>query len=84
MPETLEKCLVHPCGFVLRGIWKIVSLFFDSKTRAKVAFLGSEKGFDRFVDVENLPPSLGGSLSLPKWPKHDDDEDARILRNSMV
>merc|ERR1719401_601205 len=41
-PERLASVALYPSGAVLAGLWKMVSVFFDPRTRAKIKMVQSE------------------------------------------
>ncbi len=60
-PERLGGAYVYPCGMVLAGLWKMISPFFDPRTRAKVKMVTSEAQLRSLVPPEFLPKEYGGT-----------------------
>eukprot|EP00939_MAST-03C_sp_MAST-3C-sp1_P004596 g4596.t1 len=63
-PELLERCLVYPCPWYLRGLWRIVQYFFAPEVRRKVQFLGSASDIFEYVAPDQLDSSLGGTADF--------------------
>ncbi|KAI9220642.1 CRAL-TRIO domain-containing protein [Blastocladiella britannica] len=63
-PETLDKCIVYPTGWLVSGIWAFLKPFLDPLTVDKVVFTGEAEAKDTLqglIDVDTLPTSMGGT-----------------------
>ena len=59
-PERLHAAYIYPCGGMLNALWKIVSVFIDPRTQAKVKMIHDPKDLVDCVPKEHLPQHLGG------------------------
>ncbi|GBG32549.1 Phosphatidylinositol/phosphatidylcholine transfer protein SFH8 [Hondaea fermentalgiana] len=64
-PERLHQAMAAPTGPLLRGAWKVVQLFFDPRTRAKLCLVKDVDGFKDAVDASSLPTEIGGTCTEP-------------------
>lgn len=60
-PERLASVAVYPSGAVLAGLWKMVSVFFEPRTRAKIKMVQLEEELTTVIPKEALPPRYGGT-----------------------
>lgn len=60
-PERLASVALYPSGVVLAGLWKVVSVFFDSRTRAKIKMVQNEDELATLIPKNALPPRYGGT-----------------------
>ncbi|GMI16224.1 hypothetical protein TrLO_g12967 [Triparma laevis f. longispina] len=61
-PERMKKAYVIPANVLFRTLWTIVKVFFDPDTAAKIRFLSGAKELQKYIDVDQLPVDLGGTL----------------------
>lgn len=68
-PEILGNMFILNAPFLFTGIWAIVKMWIDDKTKEKIQILGSsyKKELLKYVDPENLPDFLeGGTCKCKK------------------
>jgi hypothetical protein len=61
-PETLGKCFIVNAPFIFKPVWAVIKLMLDERTVSKI-FIESgdgQKVLAKHMDIEKLPPSLGG------------------------
>lgn len=63
-PEILGSMFILNAPFLFTGIWAIVKMWIDDKTKEKIHILGSgyKKELLKHVDPANLPDFLDGGL----------------------
>lgn len=61
-PEILGNMFILNAPFLFTGIWAIVRMWIDDKTKEKIHILGSgyKKELLKYIDPENLPDFLDG------------------------
>jgi len=57
---------------IFYGIWNIVKLWIDDRTKQKIHIFGSkfQKKLLEKVDVENLPDFLGGKATINEYGEY--------------
>jgi len=67
-PERLGGCYIVDAPFIFNVLWKAISPFINSATRAKVHFVrgndDKQKEFSKFFDMTTLEQRFGGSLQF--------------------
>lgn len=66
-PERLGKLWMYNAPGIFWALWKVVSPFVDSVTKAKIEFVDGVKAIEQFktvIGIEVLPKELGGSSEL--------------------
>ncbi|KAK9798213.1 hypothetical protein WJX73_007072 [Symbiochloris irregularis] len=66
-PERLGKLWMLDAPGIFYALWKVVSPFVDSVTKAKIEFVDGKKAMDEFrvtIGMETLPKALGGDAEL--------------------
>ena len=58
----MKKAYVIPANILFRALWTIVKVFFDPDTAAKITFLAGQKDLQRYIDLDQIPVELGGTL----------------------
>ena len=41
-PETMQKCFVVNAPFIFTGMWAVVKVFLDERTRSKIKIYGED------------------------------------------
>lgn len=61
-PEILGNMFILNAPFLFTGIWAMVRMWIDDKTKEKIHILGSgyKKELLKYIDPENLPDFLDG------------------------
>jgi hypothetical protein len=62
-PERVGDVYIVNYPFIMWGIWQIVSLWVDEKTRAKFHFVNSDEELLQVADPSIIPDFLGGSFA---------------------
>ena len=62
-PERLGDIYLVNYPFIMWGIWKIVSLWVDEKTRGKFHFVASDEELLQIAEPHILPDFLGGTMA---------------------
>ena len=58
----MGKLVICHAPMVFTGIYSLVKGWIDEKTRKKISLVGDpKKVFTEFVDMDQLPPFLGGT-----------------------
>mmetsp|Transcript_18652 Transcript_18652/g.20741 ORF Transcript_18652/g.20741 Transcript_18652/m.20741 type:complete len:268 (+) Transcript_18652:78-881(+) len=67
-PERLGACFLAYNSWMFGAFWKLIQVFLDKKTVAKVHFLGSKPKdvLLQVIDEDNLPVTFGGKLEIPE------------------
>jgi len=68
-PENMSELYIVNTPTVFYGLWKIIQMWVDDKTKKKVHILGSnfkDKLLNR-IDEENLPDFLGGKATIEEY-----------------
>lgn len=62
-PECSGKMFLINTSMTFGALWAILKLMINKKTRDKISVLGSKymKEVNKFVDMDNLPKSMGGN-----------------------
>ncbi|KAK9863607.1 hypothetical protein WJX84_001947 [Apatococcus fuscideae] len=65
-PERLGMLWMYEASFFFNSIWKVVSPFIDTATKAKIRFIGKEgqAELQSIIDASVLPKDLGGQAEL--------------------
>ena len=63
-PERLHGAYLYPSGSVLPALWKMVSVFFDPRTQAKVTMIKHQSELLQHIPKEHLPKHLGGDADV--------------------
>lgn len=77
-PECQGKMFIVNTGMAFSGLWAVIKLMLDSKTRDKISVMGGKylKEISKYVDPDNLPKSLGGNCekevfeSIGPWKEY--------------
>ena len=61
-PQILGNMFIINAPFLFTGIWAIVRMWIDDKTKEKIQILGSsyKKQLLKYIDPENLPDFIEG------------------------
>ena len=65
-PEILGKMYIVNSGFMFRGIWGMVSVWIDKKTKKKISIISGsgKKELLKDIDSDKLPVFLGGTCEI--------------------
>lgn len=66
-PDTMRRTYLINTSWLFRGIWKVVCLFIDEITQAKIQILGGnyiDKMVADGIPLEDIPESLGGKCKM--------------------
>ena len=65
-PEILGKMFIVNSGFMFRGIWGMVSVWIDKKTKKKISIISGsgKKELLKAIDSDKLPVFLGGTCEV--------------------
>ena len=61
-PERMKRAYVIPANMIFRTIWAIAKVFFDPDTASKIAFVSGPQTLKKYIDEDQLPVELGGTL----------------------
>lgn len=66
-PEILGRMFIVNAPFLFKGIWSIVKLWLDQKTKSKIEMHSDVplKKLQEYVDVDQLPDFLKGTCTRP-------------------
>merc|ERR1711879_28403 len=73
-PERLGAMVMWKPPTIFFLIWKMVSPFVDVKTRSKIQMIYKPKEMAKFMDLEEIPKSIGGMA----------DEDTAVLSVEQI
>ncbi|XP_076804085.1 motile sperm domain-containing protein 2-like isoform X1 [Clavelina lepadiformis] len=74
-PSMLERIIIYNLPTLLNSIWKLVSKMLSAEQREATVLCGKE-GLKQYIDVENLPESMGGKVNFEySFPPFPDDLD---------
>lgn len=62
-PERLASVALYPSGRILAGLFKMVSVFFDPRTRAKIKMVQDTDELQSLIPADALPPRYGGTCT---------------------
>ncbi len=80
-PERLHGAYLYPSGHILPILWKMVSGFFDPRTRSKVRLINDPKELFEHIPKECIPVWHGGAAdekALCDTSKYADDSPVQI------
>ncbi|CAD8202218.1 unnamed protein product [Paramecium pentaurelia] len=62
-PEILGKMYIVNAPMMFTGIWAMIKIWLDEKTKNKITILGSsyKEELLKHIDIDNLPDFLGGN-----------------------
>ena len=65
-PEILGQMFIVNSGFMFRGIWGMVSVWIDKKTKKKINIISGsgKKNLLKAIDADKLPVFLGGTCEI--------------------
>ncbi|CAM9491222.1 unnamed protein product [Chrysoparadoxa australica] len=75
--DRCQKSYIINAPWVFSAVWKIISPFFDPRTREKVNILGYDwlEEVLKDIDASQIPESMGGTLQREL---HDSDEERKL------
>jgi hypothetical protein len=80
-PEHLNKMFIINAPTVFTGIWKLIRLFVDDRTKAKIHVLGKDwqSEVSKQIDQKYWPSFMGGTDDswLKKGGRHGSDDPAK-------
>eukprot|EP00760_Papus_ankaliazontas_P030399 PhM_4_TR4807/c0_g1_i1/m.26231 len=81
-PEHLDQLFVINTSAVVRGLWEVVKVFLDERTRNKVRLLGDKNAYAKVleghgINLDNVPELYGGTGA-------NISEDGRALKQEVV
>eukprot|EP00451_Oxyrrhis_marina_P029234 CAMPEP_0204379644 /NCGR_PEP_ID=MMETSP0469-20131031/52759_1 /ASSEMBLY_ACC=CAM_ASM_000384 /TAXON_ID=2969 /ORGANISM="Oxyrrhis marina" /LENGTH=227 /DNA_ID=CAMNT_0051371157 /DNA_START=20 /DNA_END=703 /DNA_ORIENTATION=+ len=95
-PELVKKIVVVRAPWIFSAMWKIVQLFFDEGTRAKIDFVPDSRTYDAIsalIEPQWIPEILGGELRacgrsdcfpvIAKPPREVDEQLIADIKASM-
>jgi len=83
-PELMGEMYVVNAPFLFHGIWNIVKLWLDDRTKQKIHILGSsyQKKLLEKVEAHNLPDFLGGKATPEEYGKYMNIEQGPWVKSS--
>lgn len=66
-PEMLGKMFIVNAPFLFKGVWSVVKLWLDKKTKSKIEMHSDVpiKRIQEFLNIDNIPTFLGGKCERP-------------------
>lgn len=66
-PEMLGKMFIVNAPFLFKGVWAVVKIWLDKKTKSKIEMHSDVpiKRIQEFVELDNLPAFLHGNCKRP-------------------
>jgi hypothetical protein len=59
----MKRAYVIPANMLFRTIWAIAKVFFDPDTASKIVFVSGTQTLKKYIDEDQLPVELGGTLN---------------------
>lgn len=80
-PEIMGKMFIINAPMLFSGVWAIIKVWLDEKTRNKIKILGTsfQKELLEHIDAENLPDFLGGKCTVADYGENLDIEQGPWL-----
>jgi len=71
-PELMGEMYVVNAPMLFYGVWSVIKLMIDDRTKQKIHILGSnyQKKLLEKVDAENLPDFLGGKSTIEEYGEY--------------
>lgn len=71
-PEILGKMFIVNAPFLFKGIWAIIKVWLDQKTKSKIDMYSDVplKKIQKYVEIDRLPDFLGGKCKIPLSDNH--------------
>lgn len=86
-PEILGHMFIVNTPMFFYGMWNIIKVFVDEKTRGKIHILGSnyKKDLLKYIDENDLPDFLGGKVTVEEYGEHFNHEQGPwVKKQSML
>jgi hypothetical protein len=82
-PEVMGEMYIVNAPMLFYGIWNIVKLWIDDRTKQKIHIMGSnyQKKLLEKIDAENLPDFLGGKATCQEYGEHLQREQGPWVRD---
>ena len=85
-PEILGHMFIINVPMFFYGMWNMIKLFVDEKTRNKIHILGSgyKKELFKYVDEKDLPDFLGGKVTVEEYGENFSNEQGPWIEKPLI
>lgn len=89
-PEILGKMFIVNAPFLFRGIWAVIKVWLDQKTKSKIEMYSDIplKKIQEYIDIDDLPEFINGKCKCPLNDNHgpwkEAIEDARQRKSFFL
>jgi len=84
-PELMGEMYIVNAPMLFSGLWNIIKLWIDDRTKQKIHILGSsyQKKLLEKVDAQNLPDFLGGKATCEEYGQYLNKEQGPWVKKSI-
>jgi len=85
-PEILGNMFIINVPMFFHGMWNMIKVFVDEKTRSKIHILGSgyKKELLKYVDEKDLPDFLGGKATVEDYGENFSNEQGPWIEKPLI